>query len=394
MLQTKAATKSASVPSREELLRRAQALAPVLEQRAANAEALRRCPDETIRDYVDNDLLRICQPARYGGFEHNYDVLCEVSQTLAHGCGSQAWVHMVLADNILKLASYSEQAQEDVWGKDATAKLSNCVTPVGKGRPVDGGVIWSGRHTFSSGVDHAQWVMAAGTIDHGDRKQACSVLVPKSDITILDDWNVIGLVGTGSKTFVIEEKFVPEHRILDKKASDEGRAPGAHLYAAPVFHLPRGGPSSASYCAVAVGIAEGMLEAYYKYTRPRKSRGGAWAEKAGAQITAATAACEVEAAVRMYLGALREAMDVLERKEHFSEHRQVHGKRNMAYAAQLAIRAVQRLYNDAGGRVLFTDNELQRKFRDAHAAAAHHSLHWTSAAENYGAFVLGTGAGE
>jgi hypothetical protein len=49
---------------------------------------------------------------------------------------------------------------------------------------------------------------------------------------------------------------------------------------------------------------------------------------------------------------------------------------------------VQRLYNDAGGRVLYTDNELQRKFRDVHAAAAHHSLHWHSAAEEYGRYVL------
>src|SRR4029079_8056793 len=198
MLERTAATR----PSREELLRRAQALVPVLQARAATAEEMRRCPDETIQDYLDHELLRISQPAPYGGFEHGYDVLCEVSQTLARGCGSQAWVHMVLADNILKLASYSKQAQDDVWGKDTTAKLSNCVTPVGKGRPVDGGVIWSGRHTFSSGVDHAQWVMAAGTIDHGDHKQECSVLVPKSDIKIIDDWRTMGLAGTGSNTFV------------------------------------------------------------------------------------------------------------------------------------------------------------------------------------------------
>src|SRR5687767_7187935 len=171
MLQT-AAKKPATAPTREELLRRAEALVRVVQERATQAEALRRCPDETILDYLAHDLLRISQPARYGGFEHGYDVLCEVSQTLARGCGSQAWVHMVLADNILKLASYSEQAQEDVWGKDTTAKLANCVTPVGKGKPVDSGVIWNGRHTFSSGVDHADWVMAAGVIDHGDRKQA------------------------------------------------------------------------------------------------------------------------------------------------------------------------------------------------------------------------------
>jgi 3-hydroxy-9,10-secoandrosta-1,3,5(10)-triene-9,17-dione monooxygenase len=387
MLQ--ATPKPTAAPSREELLRRAAALAPVLEERAAQCEALRRCPDETIRDYLDNDLLRICQPARYGGFEHNYDVFCEVVQTLARGCGSQAWVHMVLADNILKLAAYSAQAQEDVWGQNPKAKLSNCVTPTGKARPVAGGVIWSGRHQFSSGVDHADWVLAAGIVDHGDRRQECSVLVPKGDIAIVDDWHVIGLAGTGSKTFVIEDKFVPEHRILDKKAADAGRAPGADLYAAPVFHLPRGGPSSASYCSVAVGIAEGCLASYYKYTRPRKSRGRPWAQMAGAQIVAATAAAEIEAASRMYLGALREAMGVLERKEPFTKHMQVHGKRNMAYAAQLSMTAVQRLFNDAGGRVLYEDNELQRKFRDVHAAAAHHSLTWHSAAESYGAHVLG-----
>ena len=102
--------------------------------------------------------------------------------------------------------------------------------------------------------------MAAGIVEHKDRKQAVSVLVPRSDFSIVDDWHVIGLAGSGSKTFVIEEKFVPEHRILDKKASDEGSAPGQKLYPAPVFHMPRGGPSSASFCAIAVGIAEGCLE--------------------------------------------------------------------------------------------------------------------------------------
>jgi 3-hydroxy-9,10-secoandrosta-1,3,5(10)-triene-9,17-dione monooxygenase len=121
MLQTQSAAKASAAPSTEELLRRAEALVPVLQERSAKAEELRRCPDETVRDYLDNDLLRISQPARYGGYELGYDVLCEVSRTLAQGCGSQAWVHMVLADNILKLASYSAQAQDDVWGQDPTA---------------------------------------------------------------------------------------------------------------------------------------------------------------------------------------------------------------------------------------------------------------------------------
>src|SRR5262249_60640584 len=136
---------------------------------------------------------------------------------------------------------------------------------------------------------------------------------PGSHITLHDDWHVVGTAGPRSKTFENKEAFVPAHRILDKKAADEGNAPGAKLYAAPCFHLPRGGPSIASFAAVTVGIAEGCLEEYYKYTRPRKSRGTPVAALAGTQITAATAAAEIEAAVRMYLRVLAEALGSLER---------------------------------------------------------------------------------
>jgi hypothetical protein len=91
----------------------------------------------------------------------------------------------------------------------------------------------------------------------------------------------------------------------------------------------------------------------------------------------------------MYLGSIRETMRTLERGETVSRHDQVRGKRNAAYAAQLALSAVQRLFNAAGGRALYTSNELQRKFRDVHAAAAHHSLVWDTAAAAYGRHVLG-----
>ena len=372
--------------TREEILRRAEALVPVLRERAPEAEKLRRCPDETIADYISNDLLRLCMPARFGGFELGYDVLCETSQTLARGCGSQAWVHMVLTDNALKLASFTVQAQEEVWGKNPNAKLSNAVAPLGKGRVVDGGVHWTGRHPFSSGVDHADWVMATGYVERGDRQQTVSVLVPRSDITIIDDWHVTGLAASGSKTFVIEDKFVPEHRILSKDDEDAG---GPALYASPVFHLPRGGVSSASFVSVAVGIAEGMLQQYIDYTRPRLSRSIVMAEQTGTQITLGIAAAEIETAAMVYIEPLRETMRLLESGEPVPKTQNLRGRRNNAYAAQLSISGVQRLFNAAGGRALYLDNPMQRMFRDCHAAAAHHSLMWDQAAAGYGRHVLG-----
>lgn len=376
-----------SMMTREEALRRAEALVPVLRERSAEAEELRRCPDSTIADFVSSELLRICMPARFGGFELGYDVYCEVAKTLAHGCGSQAWVYMVLADNALKLAAFTPQAQEEVWTENPNAKFSNAVAPLGKGEVVDGGVKWTGRHPFSSGVDHADWVMPTGFVQRGEKKQTVSVLIPKKDIKVIDDWYVVGLAGTGSKTFEVNGAFVPEHRILSKEDDEAGSSP----YKAPVFHLPRGGVSSASYAAVAVGIAEGLIEEYIKYTAPRKSRSTVVAEEMGTQMGIGIAASEIEAANVMLMSPLRETMQLLERGESIPKTLNLRGKRNAAYAAQLSIAAAQKLFNAAGGRALYLDNPMQRMLRDCLAAAAHHSLGWDSAAANYGRHVLGLG---
>ena len=376
--------------TRNDVLERARAMIPKLRARAEEGEKLGRCPDETVREYVDAGLLRVCQPSRYGGYDLGYDVLCEVIQTLARGDASQAWVYMVLGDNPLKLSSYEIAAQDDVWGKDSTKKLCVAVSPVGRATRVEGGVIWNGTHGFSSGIDHADWVMCGGFEYDADGKKGRGLmaLMPTSEVRIIDDWKVIGLAGTGSKSFEVKNVFIPEHRLLDKKANDEGRSPGALFYTAPVTRLPRGGVSAVSYTAVVVGVAQGFLDEFLKITSPRQSRGNSVATNVAIQASVGQAAAEIEAAERMYLGAIRETMQVLQRNEFVSEEMHYQGKRNACFAAQLCLQAVQRLYNIAGGRALFLDSPLQRMFRDCYAAAAHHSLVWESAASEYGRHAL------
>ncbi len=372
-----------------DMIARAEALVPVLAGRAAEAEKLGRCPDETVADYVAQGLLRVCQPKLYGGYEMGYDVLCTIIQTLARGCASQAWTYMVLADNPLKLATFSKQAQDDVWAKDDTQRVGVAVSAVGKAKRVEGGIVWSGKHGFSSGIDHVHWLICGGFIDEADgSKTGCMALIPKSDVTLLDDWKVVGLAGTGSKSFIVDGAFVPDHRIILKKDYDAGATPGAELHDYPVFRMPRGGVSAASYTAVAVGSAQALLQSFYDYTAPRKSRGKSVADQPGTQMLIGIASSEIEAADRMYMGALRETMEVLERGDKVSREQQVQGKRNCCYAAQLAMQAATKLFNSAGGRALFTDNVMQRQFRDCFAASAHHSLSWDSASMEYGKYQL------
>ena len=368
-----------------DLIAHAEGLVPVLAARAAEAETLRRCPDATVADYVSLGLLRVCQPKAYGGYELGYDVLCTIIQTLARGCASQAWTYMVLADNPLKLATFSKEAQDDVWAQDDTQRVGVAVSAVGKAKRVDGGILWSGQHGFSSGIDHAHWLICGGFIDEADgSKTGCMALIPKSDVTLLDDWKVVGLAGTGSRSFIVDGAFVPAHRIILKKDYDAGATPGAEIHDYPVFRMPRGGVSAASYAAVAIGSAQALLQSFYDYTAPRKSRGKSVADQPGTQMLIGLASAEIEAADRMYMGALRETMEVLERGDKVSREQQVQGKRNCCYAAQIAMQAASKLFNSAGGRALFLDNAMQRQFRDCFAASAHHSLSWDSAAMEYG----------
>ena len=376
-------------PGREDLIARAEALAPILAERSAACEAAREAPAETVRDYMDLGLLRICQPKRYGGYELGYDVMCEVTQALARGCGSQAWVHMVLADNPLKLSAFSLEAQDEVWGANSAARICVAVAAVGKAKRVAGGVIWNATHGFSSGVDHADWVICGGNIiEEGKATVGCFVVMPTSEIEIIDDWHSVGLAGSGSKSFSVKDVFVPDHRVLMKKDYDAGTSPGTLFYTSPISKLPRGGVSAVSYTAVCVGVAEGFLENYLAFTGPRKSRGAPVADGVGVQMGVGLASAEIEAASRMYLGAVRETMQTLERGEDVTKLMSVQGKRNAAYACQLATNAVQKLFNAAGGRALYTDNVLQRQFRDCFAAAAHHSVVWDGAAADYGKYVL------
>ncbi len=378
---------------RQELLKRAAELAPVLRARSAKAEELRHCPEETVADLAAAGLLRICQPARFGGYEQTWDVLCEVSRVLGHGCGSQAWVGNIYCDHTQLLGQFELEAQDDVWGKDSGARLSAAVEPVGHGRPVPGGARVSGRHRFASGIDHAHWLLCGGHIEEdGKPPFGCYFLVPKSDVTVIDDWHVIGLSGTGSKSFEVKDVFVPRHRILSRDASDEGDVPGAAINPGIVYRMPRHDVAGSGFASIAVGIAEGFLDEYVNYTKPRQSRGTHIADLMGTHMGIGSSAAEIMAAGRLAIGAAHDAMATLERGEHLSQEQRKRTRLSSSYAAQLSLAAVQRLFNAAGGRALFVENAMQRQMRDLYAVAAHRGLAWDSSIANYGAALLGGGA--
>ncbi|MSQ72659.1 MAG: hypothetical protein EXR27_15425 [Betaproteobacteria bacterium] len=383
----------AAVPgaiTREDMLKRARDLMGNLRARAAQCEQDRKAPDATIAEFKDTGLLRLLQPARHGGFEMGWDVFCEVTTILGRACGSQGWVYRVLADHPQMLGTFPAEAQHDVWGADQDTLASSSFAPAGEARPADGGYRFSGRHSFSSGIDHAAWVICGGFIkdDAGKNGKMAFFLIPKGEGTVIDDWFVTGLEGSGSKSFSVDNAFVPAHRVLDAAASTSGVTPGGQVNPAPIFRLPRLGYTTAGFSAVLLGIAQSLLDDWLTYAATRRSWGQPVAQLESTQSLAAEAACEIDAAERLYLDSIRGAMRRLEAGESLPGALTAVVTGHVGYACQLLLAAGNRLNAAAGGMAVYRGNHLERQYRNLLAGMQHVAINWPMCASRYGAHLL------
>jgi alkylation response protein AidB-like acyl-CoA dehydrogenase len=367
------------------MIARAQTLVPVLRERAEEAQKLGRVPRETIADYHRLGLLRMAQPRRYGGDEMGWDVLCEISQILAAADCSQAWIQRIMADHAQMVATFPQEAQDEVWCDNPQAIICAAFDPVGRATRVPGGFRFSGTHGFSSGVDYADWLICGGYIVDGDKRDGPHFfLVERLNAAILDDWNTMGLEGTGSKSFVVDDAFVPEYRLLDGAKARVGQGPGTVINTAPVYRTPRGGVTSTGFAALTVGTAQGVLQEWLRYTAPRKSRGNAVADDPGTHMIAARSSAEIDAAEALYFGTVSRAMRTLEAGNTLTDFDLTTARRNVSFAAKLALKAGTRIFNAAGGRALSKGNPLERQYRNLLGAASHHAMVWERNAMTYG----------
>jgi 3-hydroxy-9,10-secoandrosta-1,3,5(10)-triene-9,17-dione monooxygenase len=371
-------------PHKEEMIARAQALASKLAQRAEACERARQVPRESVADFFAMEFHRMLQPKRYGGFELGWDALSECAVEFARGCASTAWVFTVYGDHAQLLGSSNPKLQDEIWGADPHALIATSFQPLGKVARVAGGYELSGRWSFSSGIDHASWLLAGAMLDGIQTLFA----FPKSQARIVDDWHVAGLSGTGSKSFIVERVFVPLHRAISHADALEGRGPGTKVNAAPVYRFPRRAAGTA-LGAVAIGAAIGMLDAFCDLARDRARRGRRSSADPVTALKISESASELDCARWLATDSARRHMDVLEAGATPDAALRALVRRNQAYAVTLACRAAERIFAMAGGFALYESSPLQRSFRDVHAAAQHHGVAWEATAQPYGAMRLG-----
>jgi 3-hydroxy-9,10-secoandrosta-1,3,5(10)-triene-9,17-dione monooxygenase len=384
----------APAPRFEELLARAEALIPVLRERAPRAEELRRLPDETIADLHSSGLFRMLQPARVGGSELPYRALFELTAVIGRGCGSTAWVLANLAAHHWLLGMWHPEAQDEIWGESPDSLISSAlIFARGRARRVPGGYRLSGRWPFSSGIDSSTWNMFGAVVSDEETGQSepRMFLVPARDYAVIDTWQVIGLAGTGSKDVEVDDIIVPAYRTLSAERIRGGPNRGSEVNPGTLYQLPAVSLFAFAIAGTSLGIARGAIEHFAGTTRTRLSSytGRNLADFTTLQVRLAEAAALADAAEALVLRDCDEATRITEAGVVPSLEQKASYRRDGAFAATLCTRAVDLLFSATGGGAIYERNPIQRAFRDVHAANAHYVLNWDVNGAMYGRVALG-----
>jgi 3-hydroxy-9,10-secoandrosta-1,3,5(10)-triene-9,17-dione monooxygenase len=368
--------------SREEILDTARALLPGLAARAGEAEKLRQIPPATIDELKTSGLMRVANPARYGGYGYDADLYFEVAMELGRACGSTAWCYSVWSSHNWMIGHWPEEAQDEYFAAGPDVLSSSAFAILGRLQPVDGGFRLAGRWDFSSGSDGGSWAMLGAMGPGGP----CMALVPRSDYEIIDTWFVSGLRGTGSKDIEIKDAFVPAHRIGSIMGPVSGLGYDVHGRAS--YRLPVMSILPFTLCSPLVGMAQGALDEFIASLKGKTGRGRT-AESVAVQLRIAESSAEIDAARLLVKTTSKELIERASHGELPSEVEQATARRNYGYITKLCLRAVNRLFEAGGGHSLYETQALQRFHRDVHAGSHQVALYWDPIGEAYGRAALG-----
>src|SRR2546423_10008699 len=345
---TTATIRRFAVPSPEELIGRARAMAPEIRTLAEETERNRNVLPHIIEKIRDAELLRTCRPKEFGGFEYDGEVALRIAMTISAACASTGWAVNGAVSNGRSIAHFPIEAQREVWAGDADPFTCACFARTGNAIPIDGGYMLSGTWSFASGCDASSWVKLGAFITPPDAKpphEGAFFLLPVEDCEIVDNWFVCGLAGTGSKDIVARDVFVPAHRVLLFSDTRAGTSPGARHHDNPIYRLPLLMLGASMLASTAIGAAKGALAAYLDMTTGRQTRGALaggglrMVEFATVQLRVAEAAASVEAAELILLTDMRNAMQRLRAGEEITGADRIRSRRNQAYVTRVAVQA-------------------------------------------------------
>ena len=283
------------------------------------------------------------------------------------------------------------QAQEDVWGDNPDTLVASTYMPVAKVTPVEGGYRISGRWGFSSGSEHCTWTLLGGIIPpdaNGEGAEHGTFLVPISDYRIERNWDVLGLRGTGSHDIVVEDAFVPYHRVQRTNNTSMEATPG-RLVTNPLYAIPFAQIFTRAVSSSCLGALQGAINEF-------RENAAKHIGKHGAKTARIPLAQEVVADATLTLDQLRvlernmaQLMELAQRDEFPDVETRLLYRYQSAYVTNICADKADQLLRCMAASGLYNTNPVARVFRDLHQARGHISNNVAAFARTYGAVQLG-----
>ncbi len=369
--------------SANELLERVNALLPGIAARAQQAEVERRPHDDTIRELVDADMMRMLVPKRFGGHELGLETLTAVGRALSQSCMSTAWVTAFYLGHNWMLTKFPEQAQKEFFAEKSYTMAPIQPSPMLEIKPVAGGYEVNGRSSYSSGIMHADWVILAKS----GGPDARAFVVRKEEIEVDDVWFMSGMSGTGSNDVIAHNLFVPEHRTLDSKALFNTVD---SIHDNPIYRIPLLPFIYCEVMGVYVGGLEGATRAYEDIVR-KKTRahiGDKVAERQSVHVNLGEAHARLQACGALLDRLVTETQSTAESGA-FDIEKRLELKLRAGYINDLCRQSVNDMVSLSGTSAFRQDSPLQRFFRDLNTLATHAFTDRQGAYELWGRQRLG-----
>lgn len=349
-------------------------LAPHICAAREEMETTRRVPRSLVQAINDAGLFRPYLPHALGGLELPPLTVFRVIEELSKVDGSVGWCTMIASSVSLLSGWLPTDVGRALFGQPPDVCIAGSLRPEGQASPVNGGYRIRGRWDFASGIHHANWLLCTCAIMDGDAPRQTpagvpetrSMLIPADAATVVDTWSVVGMCGTGSQDFIVDEVFVPASHSFS--LADPPQAPGLLYHPRLLFVVLWTGT-----VANALGMARGAMDAFIALATQARSTSAPALLRDRAPVQTQVAEAEaILSAARAYVvtsvGAAWEAVcaAVPDPSREIAQARLA-----ITHGMHEAVRVVDRLFHAAGTNGIYRKHGLERYFRDVHTAVQH-----------------------
>lgn len=351
---------------------RARALGPDLEAAANEIERIQDFPEPLATRLHEAGMFRLLLPRSVGGEEVHPSAYLEAIMEVSRHEGSVGW-NLFVANSSCLLAPFVpfETANEIyenpravvAWGPPNQYKL----------KAVDGGYRVTGKWPFASGSAQATWMGAHGPVEEADGSLRLnergtplirSVLFPADQATLLNDWNPVGLKGTCSQSYRVDDVFVPEARSGTREAPEARRDQG------PLYAFTQQGLYAVGVAAVSLGIARAMLDEFHDLAADKTPRGrGRLAEDKLTQADYARAEARLGSALAYLHHILGDVYDRADDVEPIGIEDRAMVRLACSNAIQAGVETADWVHRAAGVSAIFPGSPFERRWRDIHTVS-------------------------